>query len=61
MDPQSDRRYWFELKEPGVVSKRTGQIRESEIKPSQRTLRDTWRGHYRIVSSLDEILDEIMT
>ncbi len=51
--------FWFELKTPDSVSKRTGKIKKSEIKPSQKKLRDEWRGHYRIVSSLEEILDDI--
>jgi hypothetical protein len=51
--------YWFELKEPEKVSKKTGELLESAIKPSQIKLRDTWKGHYRIVWSLDQILAEL--
>lgn len=51
--------YWYELKEPDTVSKKTGEIRDSAIKPSQHKLRDEWQGHYSIVSALDEILKEI--
>jgi hypothetical protein len=51
--------YWYELKEPEKVSKKTGELLESAIKPSQKKLRDTWKGHYRIVWSLDQILAEL--
>ena len=53
------RTFWIEIKEPGAVSKRTGQVKESEIKPSQKDLRDNWMGHYSICWTLDQILDEI--
>ena len=51
--------YWFEIKEPEKVSKKTGKILDSAIKPSQMKLLDTWTGHYSIVWSLDQILTEI--
>ena len=51
--------YWFEIKEPEKVSKKTGKILDSAIKPSQMKLLDTWTGHYSIVWSLDQILTEL--
>jgi Holliday junction resolvase len=51
--------YWFECKNPSLVSKKTGQVRPSEIKPSQRTLMREFKGHYSIVWNLEQILDEI--
>ena len=51
--------YWIEIKQPETVSKRTGEVRESEIKQSQKDLRDNWLGHYSICWSLDQILNEI--
>lgn len=51
--------FWFELKEPDTVSKKTGLIRESAIKESQKKLRESWKGHYSIVSSIEEILEQI--
>lgn len=51
--------YWFEVKAPEAVSKRTGKILESAKKPSQQQLERTWTGHYAIVSTVAEILDEI--
>lgn len=51
--------YWYEIKDPKHVSKKTGLINESAKKPSQIRLEKEWKGHYKIVSSLDEILKEI--
>ena len=53
------RTYWFEIKEPGAISTVTGQPRPSEIKPSQVKLLDTWKGHYRIAWTLEQILEDI--
>ena len=53
------RTYWFELKEPGCVSRKTGLILGSSKKPGQKKLEAEWAGHYRIVSTLTEILTEI--
>jgi len=54
-----EKTYWFELKSARAVSKRTGEVNESEKKKSQKILESTWAGHYSIVSSLDEILSQI--
>ena len=51
--------YWFEIKDVHCVSKRTGQIKESAKKDSQKVLEKEFKGHYKIVSSLDEILVDI--
>ena len=50
--------FWFELKDDRALDK-NGNIKESEIKPNQKILRDTWRGHYRLVSSLKQIIDDM--
>lgn len=52
--------FWFEIKEPSTVSKKTGQVRPSEIKPSQKKLKEEWRGHYQIVWNVDQIIRAIM-
>ena len=52
--------YWFEIKEPETVSKVTGQVQESKIKPSQHKLREHWTGHYSIVWDINQILAEIL-
>ena len=41
--------YWYEIK----VSEK------AEVKDGQKELAETWEGHYRIVWSLDMILDDI--
>ena len=51
--------YWYEIKSPDVLSKRTGDVIKSAIKKSQTKLRNEWKGHYKIVSSFDEILQEL--
>ncbi len=51
--------YWFEIKNPDCVSKITGKIQPSKIKPSQYKLMGTWTGHYSIAWELEQILKEI--
>ena len=51
--------YWFELKAPEAVSKRTGMIKNSEITQSERLRLDTWTGHYSVVWDIAHILQEI--
>lgn len=51
--------YWYEIKKPETVSKRTGKVNDSAKKEGQKKLEKEWQGHYRIVSSLDEILEDI--
>lgn len=53
------RTWWFEIKSDNAVSKKTGKVRNKAKKKSQIRLDSEWRGHYRIVSSLQEILDDI--
>ena len=48
--------YWYELKNPNKISKKTGKVKESAKQKSQKKLSKTWKGHYKIVSTLDEIL-----
>lgn len=51
--------FWFEIKNPDKVSKKSKRILESAIKQSQKVLRATWTGHYSIVSSIGEIQEEL--
>ena len=51
--------YWYELKSSDAISKRTGKVKESNKQKSQKRLSKTWKGHYKIVSTLDEILIDI--
>ena len=49
--------FWIELKSDNAVSKKTGKIFESKIKPSQKRIRSTWNDTYIIASSLEQIID----
>jgi hypothetical protein len=51
--------FWYEIKKPEAVSKKTGKILDSAKRSGQINLEKEWKGHYLIVSSLDEILDDI--
>lgn len=51
--------YWIELKSPGAVSKKTGKVKESCVRKSQKNIRTDWTGHYAICATLEEILIEI--
>ena len=50
------RTFWYELKSAHATSKKTGQVRESSKQKSQKRLLLTYKGHYAIVSNLDELL-----
>lgn len=52
--------FWYEIKSDSAVSRRTGKILDSAKKKSQIKLESEWHGHYRIVSTLDEILVDMM-
>jgi len=51
--------FWYEIKNPDTVSKKTGKILESAKKDSQKKLEREWKGHYKIVSNVYEILDDM--
>ena len=51
--------FWYELKDECAVSKKTGDILDSAKKPHQKELERDWQGHYKIVSSLEQILEDI--
>ena len=53
------RTYWYEIKDPSVISPKTGQPRPSSITASERKRLDNWRGHYKLVWTLEQILEEI--
>lgn len=52
------RNFWFELKNPDAANK-DGKVFESEKKDSQKLLEKTWSGHYRIVTTLAEIIHDL--
>ena len=51
--------YWFEVKNPSVVSKKNKAVQESKIKDSQKKIRAEYTGHYSIVWSVEQIMAEI--
>ena len=51
--------YWYEIKSDSAVSRKTGKVLDKKKKKSQVKLEQEWTGHYRIVSSIDEILQDI--
>ncbi len=53
--------YWFEIKSEECRSKITNEILQAHKKPSQIRLENEWPGHYRIVTCIEEILDDINT
>ena len=50
--------FWYEIKSERAINK-AGQVRETEIKRSQKRIRSEFSGHYRIVSSYNEIIDDM--
>ena len=50
--------YWYEIKNPNVANK-SGEVYQSKKQDGQIKLEKEWKGHYKIVSSLDEILADI--
>ena len=51
--------FWFEVKDPKNLSTKTGRIRESARKDSQKRIERTWTGQYDTVWSVEQILDII--
>jgi len=51
--------YWFEIKDPEKAVKKKGGFKAGAIKDSQIELAAEWKGHYAIVHSLEQILEEI--
>lgn len=50
--------YWFEIKTEDTVGV-DGNVRESAKKDSQKMLEAEWRGHYRIVWKVEQILIDL--
>ena len=50
--------YWYEIKNPSEI-KKDGTLKAGALRPKQEKLRDTWTGHYKVVSTLEEILQDI--
>ncbi|MCK5609454.1 hypothetical protein KAR91_46705 [Candidatus Pacearchaeota archaeon] len=50
--------FWYEIKGPRALDK-NGKVLESEIKPDQKRIRAEFTGHYLIVSSFEQIIEDI--
>ena len=52
--------YWYEIKNPAEINNK-GEVSNKSTKTAQKQakLAKEWTGHYKIVSTLKEILDEI--
>jgi hypothetical protein len=53
------RTYWFEVKHPDAISKRTGTVKNSEITKSERGRLDNFTGHYSVIWDVCHILKEL--
>jgi len=49
---------WYEIKDPALVGK-DDKIQPSKIKKSQKKLQEEWRGHYRIVWDIEQIIYDL--
>jgi hypothetical protein len=52
------RTFWYEIKNPDVANK-AGKVFDSAIKPEQKRLLAEWKGHYKIVTTFEEIIEDI--
>lgn len=52
------RTYWYEIKTP-ECKKADGTWKKGAIKDYQIQLAATWKGHYKIVTTLAEILEDL--
>ncbi len=53
------RTYWFEVKNPDKLSKKGNYLIDSARKDSQRKLEREWKGHYKVLWSLEQILIDL--
>ena len=51
--------FWFELKDTQAISRRTGEVKASEITPSEHKRLNQWTGHYAMVWTIEQILNDI--
>ena len=51
--------YWFEIKCPIKTLNKNGTYKAGAIKPSQLKLQAEWKGHYRVVHCIEQIIEEL--
>jgi hypothetical protein len=50
--------FWYELKSDNAI-KKDGSLKKNALKDSQIKFRDGWKGHYKIVSSFEQIIEDM--
>ncbi len=50
---------WYEIKNPEHAANKEGKVYESCKKFIQKKLQEEWKGHYKIVTTIEEILTDI--
>lgn len=53
------RTFWFEIKDPERTINKDGTVTAGAVKDTQLRLMNEFNGHYAIVWTLDDILDEM--
>ncbi len=53
------RTYWYEIKDPDKTLKKDGTWRKGALKKSQIRIESEFTGHYKIVTDVDQILDDM--
>ena len=51
--------FWYEIKRPELKKKKSEGYRKGSIKKSQERLLNDWNGHFLIVSTIEEILEDM--
>jgi len=53
--------FWYECKNPDEIAKKTGQPfnRKRKTHQDQQELKESWTGHYKIVWTLGQILEDM--
>ena len=50
--------FWYEVKNPSCANKK-GKVFKSAKKQGQIDLEENWKGHYKIVTTVEEIIDDM--
>jgi len=50
---------WYELKSENATSRISGRVLDSRTQDSQKKLLREWTGHYKLVTCLQDILDDL--
>lgn len=51
--------FWYEIKDPEKTLTKSGQFKKGAIKEDQERILNSFTGHYKIVFSAQEIIDDI--